>query len=90
MPLWMVRKILTSTLRSFEIALDSNESVTISWKQKLTSFHAVKFEGDTLPSILNALETDNGGNKLILEVAVCQAYVSRGKHKADITIATFG
>ena len=32
---------------------------------------AVKFEGqDQLPPILNALETDNGGNKLILEVAV--------------------
>ncbi|QIX02483.1 hypothetical protein AMS68_008000 [Peltaster fructicola] len=29
----------------------------------------VKFEGENLPSILNALETQNGGNKLILEVA---------------------
>jgi F-type H+/Na+-transporting ATPase subunit beta len=28
----------------------------------------VKFEGD-LPEILNALETDNGGNRLVLEVA---------------------
>lgn len=31
---------------------------------------AVKFETDQLPAILNALETDNGGNKLILEVSV--------------------
>ena len=28
----------------------------------------VQFEGD-LPQILNALETDNGGNRLVLEVA---------------------
>jgi len=32
---------------------------------------AVKFDTEQLPPILNALETDNGGNKLILEVAVC-------------------
>lgn len=30
----------------------------------------VKFDSDQLPPILNALETDNGGTKLILEVAV--------------------
>lgn len=30
----------------------------------------VKFDGDSLPPILNALECDNGGQKLILEVAV--------------------
>jgi hypothetical protein len=30
----------------------------------------VKFESEQLPEILNALETDNGGNKLILEVSV--------------------
>jgi F0F1-type ATP synthase beta subunit len=31
----------------------------------------VKFDNqEQLPPILNALETDNGGNKLILEVAV--------------------
>ncbi|RMZ77969.1 hypothetical protein DV738_g4150, partial [Chaetothyriales sp. CBS 135597] len=29
----------------------------------------VKFDSDELPPILNALETDNGGNKLVLEVA---------------------
>lgn len=32
--------------------------------------NAVKFDTDKLPPILNALETDNGGQKLILEVAV--------------------
>lgn len=31
---------------------------------------AVKFDSEQLPEILNALETDNGGNKLILEVSV--------------------
>jgi F-type H+-transporting ATPase subunit beta len=30
----------------------------------------VKFDGETLPPILNALETENNGQKLILEVAV--------------------
>ena len=30
----------------------------------------VKFDSDTLPPILNALETENGGQKLVLEVAV--------------------
>ncbi|KAK7512586.1 alpha-glucan branching enzyme [Phyllosticta citriasiana] len=30
----------------------------------------VKFEGEKLPSILNALTTENGGQKLVLEVAV--------------------
>ncbi len=31
---------------------------------------AVKFDAEQLPEILNALETDNGGNKLTLEVSV--------------------
>ena len=30
----------------------------------------VKFETDTLPPILNALTTENNGQKLVLEVAV--------------------
>ena len=33
----------------------------------------VKFDTDKLPPILNALETTNNGQKLVLEVAVCQA-----------------
>jgi F0F1-type ATP synthase beta subunit len=32
----------------------------------------VKFDTDKLPPILNALETDNGGQRLVLEVAVRQ------------------
>jgi hypothetical protein len=35
----------------------------------------VKFDTDKLPPILNALETDNNGQKLVLEVAVCQVFV---------------
>jgi hypothetical protein len=31
----------------------------------------VKFDTEKLPPILNALETDNNGQKLVLEVAVC-------------------
>ena len=30
----------------------------------------VKFDTDQLPPILNALQTENGGQKLVLEVAV--------------------
>jgi F0F1-type ATP synthase beta subunit len=32
--------------------------------------NTVKFDTEQLPAILNALETDNGGNRLVLEVAV--------------------
>ena len=31
----------------------------------------MKFDTDALPPILNALETENDGQKLVLEVAVC-------------------
>jgi F-type H+-transporting ATPase subunit beta len=31
----------------------------------------VKFPTEKLPAILNAIETDNQGNRLVLEVAVC-------------------
>lgn len=33
----------------------------------------MKFEGEKLPAILNAIETENNGQKLVLEVAVCIA-----------------
>ena len=42
-------------------------------EKKLTLF-AVKFDTEKLPPILNALETDNGGQKLVLEVAVREIY----------------
>lgn len=45
----------------------------------------VKFDTDTLPPILNALETDNGGNKLVLEVAVSFGYKNGlQKYKSNI------
>jgi hypothetical protein len=34
----------------------------------------VKFDTEKLPPILNALETTNNNQKLVLEVAVCQAF----------------
>lgn len=37
---------------------------------ELTSLSVVKFDSEQLPPILNALETDNNGLKLTLEVAV--------------------
>jgi hypothetical protein len=30
----------------------------------------VKFDGEKLPAILNAIETENNGQKLVLEVSV--------------------
>jgi hypothetical protein len=43
----------------------------------------VKFDSDTLPPILNALTTQNGGQKLILEVAVRHfKYVIAGEIRA--------
>jgi hypothetical protein len=52
----------------------------------------VKFDTDKLPPILNALETDNGGNRLILEVAV--RHKKRNKphvgHQLIGITATFG
>lgn len=34
-----------------------------------TGLNTVKFDSDTLPPILNALNTDKNGQKLVLEVA---------------------
>lgn len=36
----------------------------------LTSSFTVKFEGTKLPAILDSLDADNNGQKLVLEVAV--------------------
>lgn len=47
---------------------------------KLMKIRAVKFDTETLPSILNGLETDNGGQKLVLEVAVSFLYVRYSRH----------
>jgi hypothetical protein len=47
---------------------------------------AVKFDTEQLPPILNALETDNGGQKLILEVAVRLLGSSKGRVDTDISL----
>lgn len=39
-------------------------------KIKADGYYLVKFDTEQLPPILNALETDNNGSKLVLEVAV--------------------
>jgi hypothetical protein len=54
-------------------------------------FVIVKFDTDKLPPILNALETMNGGQKLVLEVAVRLPRMRL--HEAHLlidVIATFG
>lgn len=48
----------------------------------------VKFDTDKLPPILNALETNNNGHKLVLEVAVCQAVNQPTAHCANGASAT--
>ena len=40
-------------------------------------YEIVKFDTDQLPPILNALETDNAGQKLVLEVVVNMAFRTR-------------
>jgi F-type H+/Na+-transporting ATPase subunit beta len=61
--------------KSCPCSIESNGAVkaTTNVHTKVTesnAFSVVKFETEKLPEILNALETDNGGNKLILEVSV--------------------
>lgn len=64
----MVRKISLSW-KSCRPGIEL-QSITCA-HQMLTYFDPiVKFDSDQLPPILNALETENGGQKLILEVAV--------------------
>lgn len=51
----------------------------------------VKFETENLPPILNALTTENGGQKLVLEVAVCGAGIGWVVSAlADMELATSG
>jgi F0F1-type ATP synthase beta subunit len=40
----------------------------------------IRFDGETLPPILNAVTTDNNGQKLVLEVAVRMPSLSFGEH----------
>ena len=42
----------------------------MSWKGSLLTYFTVKFPTEQLPPILNALETTNNGQRLVLEVSV--------------------
>lgn len=50
----------------------------------VTNSTAVKFDTAKLPPILNSLETENNGQKLVLEVAVCAAGSEHTGGHADI------
>ena len=50
----------------------------------------VKFDTEQLPPILNALETENNGQKLILEVAVCTNNTNTVRIRTDEVAATSG
>jgi hypothetical protein len=58
----------------------------------MLNYVIVKFDTDKLPPILNALETMNGGQKLVLEVAVRPPRMSlhMKAHLLIKVIATFG
>lgn len=45
----------------------------------------VKFDTAKLPAILNSLETDNNGQKLVLEVSVCTPLASLNHEDRDIS-----
>ena len=55
---WATTELLEAPTKLDLVILETNSAL------------AVKFDTEQLPEILNALETDNGGNKLILEVSV--------------------
>jgi hypothetical protein len=69
-----VRRFLRCCVEAQSKLLEPAEKLGIS--SIIANFvFTVKFDNlDALPPILNALETDNGGNRLVLEVAV------RAKH----------
>ena len=68
-PLLTVRKSLPSSHWSFG-KLDQAPRGPSPVSNRADKQPAVKFDTEELPSILNALETDNNGNRLVLEVAV--------------------
>lgn len=59
-----------STLRSRALHSHYRCEALLAQTNTEVSIGLVKFETDTLPPILNALTTENNGQKLILEVAV--------------------
>lgn len=70
MPLSTVRK--TPSRPALELRISFRQLTILSkhHQQILIDFPTVKFDGDNLPLILNALETENNGQRLVLEVAV--------------------
>ncbi|TGO85099.1 hypothetical protein BPOR_0431g00010 [Botrytis porri] len=63
------RPALSTGLRAASARFASDSAVHGKIHQVIGAVVDVKFDTEKLPPILNALETTNGGNKLILEVA---------------------
>ncbi|TEY41962.1 hypothetical protein BOTCAL_0403g00020 [Botryotinia calthae] len=63
------RPALSTGLRAASARFASDSAIHGKIHQVIGAVVDVKFDTDKLPPILNALETTNGGNKLILEVA---------------------
>jgi hypothetical protein len=74
--LWTVRKSLISHNWTRAELLEALIKLGLDMI-KTHSTSAVKFDTEQLPEILNALETDNGGNKLILEVSVRSTTINK-------------
>jgi hypothetical protein len=72
-PLSTVRKSLFSQHWSFG-KLPQAPNVRVCITYKANELLSVKFDSDQLPPILNALETENNGQRLVLEVAVCVSF----------------
>jgi hypothetical protein len=83
------RREFFPTRRSFKNIRASLQGAS---QQHDANYNIVKFDTDKLPPILNALETDNGGQRLVLEVAVCvlRKILNMGTHLLIGFIATFG
>ncbi|TGO51477.1 hypothetical protein BCON_0160g00020 [Botryotinia convoluta] len=63
------RPALSTGLRAASARFASDSAIHGKIHQVIGAVVDVKFDTEKLPPILNALETTNGGNKLILEVA---------------------
>lgn len=77
MPSWMVSIIRSSTVDSDEFNLNSACDVDVENDRAFANrSNAVKFDTAKLPPILNALETTNNNQKLVLEVSVSDHYLT--------------
>jgi F-type H+-transporting ATPase subunit beta len=63
------RKPAAKKVVNMSVAANTNKLGSGRISQVIGAVVDVEFEGGNLPSILNALETDNNGNRLVLEVA---------------------